>query len=509
VAQVYVQYKKASDPGWTNAATYNDQSGYNAVSYGPITLSGLDSLTTYNVRIYISRNTNPTDTLTTSTTSFTTASGTPTVTTDAATNVSYGSAKLNGTVNPQALTVDVYFDYGTTSGNYTSHVGVGQYTGSTGQAVQYSLSGLASSTTYYYRCRVVYNTNQEVSGSEVSFTTSLEPSEARKRGQDMLAIQDFDRKYGVATKVFFTVPQDSGSDLNVFYSGAVVWSAGEVKRTQVTYNDTNAPTVSGPTNTNNVPVQVSGSLYSLILDAAELQCDELFITLTNSGTAVRDLMLRVRTRHQLGSADIDARQISNGTAVKLTGAGTGSGLIAAGGISDGATGTGADIVGLSDSNWMRFGRVTNADGTDNTHIYLGAAASGVTDYYNGCVVAIIKGGVALSQGQARIITAYNATTKIATVDAQWDDTPGNGAIWAIAPGSRPWGASPASTDLAHVPTNASSYGDFLQFLFQRFAYKITQDGSAQIWFDSTNTELFKRTVSDTGSLQTVEILTDY
>jgi hypothetical protein len=53
----------------------------------------------------------------------------------------------------------------------------------------------------------------------------------------------------------------------------------------------------------------------------------------------------------------------------------------------------------------------------DTAITLDSTAAAQTDFYKGCVVAITSGSGA---NQARIITAYNGTTKVATIDRGWD-----------------------------------------------------------------------------------------
>jgi hypothetical protein len=53
----------------------------------------------------------------------------------------------------------------------------------------------------------------------------------------------------------------------------------------------------------------------------------------------------------------------------------------------------------------------------DTAITLDASAAAQTDFYKGSVVTIISGNGA---NQARIITAYNGSTKVATIDRGWD-----------------------------------------------------------------------------------------
>ena len=98
----------------------------------------------------------------------------PSVTTNAA-SVSGATATLNGTVNPNgAATTSVRFIYSTNSllsidtGTATATPSI--ITGASGVSVSYNLSGLAGSTTYYYRV-VATNSVGTTSGSIQSFTT--------------------------------------------------------------------------------------------------------------------------------------------------------------------------------------------------------------------------------------------------------------------------------------------------------------------------------------------------
>ncbi|MFZ9156025.1 MAG: hypothetical protein ACO22A_06705, partial [Schleiferiaceae bacterium] len=62
-------------------------------------------------------------------------------------------------------------------------------------------------------------------------------------------------------------------------------------------------------------------------------------------------------------------------------------------------------------------------------ITLAAGASAVDDLYNGERVEIIEG---TGSGQSRLITDYNGTTKVATVDRNWIVNPDNTSVYAIA-----------------------------------------------------------------------------
>lgn len=69
----------------------------------------------------------------------------------------------------------------------------------------------------------------------------------------------------------------------------------------------------------------------------------------------------------------------------------------------------------------------------DTAITLDATAAAQTDFYKGSVVTIISGDGA---NQARIITAYNGSTKVATIDRGWDvalTTGGTRSVFAVFP----------------------------------------------------------------------------
>jgi len=97
----------------------------------------------------------------------------PSVTTNAATNVSYSSATLNGTLDSTsgAPLVDVYFEWGTSQGGPYPNSQKADSMTSAG-SFSYDLSGLSSSQTYYYRTRAETNgVYEDVYEGEKSFTT--------------------------------------------------------------------------------------------------------------------------------------------------------------------------------------------------------------------------------------------------------------------------------------------------------------------------------------------------
>ncbi|MGC2063196.1 MAG: PA domain-containing protein [Thermodesulfovibrionales bacterium] len=76
----------------------------------------------------------------------------PTVTTDPATAITNTSATLNASVNPNAMSTDVNFDYGpTTTYGTTIAATPATVTGATPTGVSAAISGLSPNTKYYYR----------------------------------------------------------------------------------------------------------------------------------------------------------------------------------------------------------------------------------------------------------------------------------------------------------------------------------------------------------------------
>ena len=104
----------------------------------------------------------------------------PTVATAAATSVTGTSATLNGTVNPNSGATTYVFRYGTTPGlsGTTTTVPVSPGVagaGSSATPVTFPLTGLAISTTYYYRVEAT-NAGGTTSGNIVAFATHTPPS---------------------------------------------------------------------------------------------------------------------------------------------------------------------------------------------------------------------------------------------------------------------------------------------------------------------------------------------
>ena len=63
-----------------------------------------------------------------------------------------------------------------------------------------------------------------------------------------------------------------------------------------------------------------------------------------------------------------------------------------------------------------------------TAITLRSGASATDDYYTKAVIGIVRG---TGQGQARQITGYVGSTKVATVDTAWSTIPDNTSVYQI------------------------------------------------------------------------------
>ena len=171
---VVFQYGTTTSYGSQVTATESPVTGTSAVSVSA-QLTGLSPDTTYHYQVV---GTNSAGTTNGTNQSFTTLSaGTaPTVTTDAASNVSTTSATLNGMVNPNGLSTTVVFQYGTTT-SYGSQVTAVEspVSGTSPVSVSGQLSDLSPNTVFHYRV-VGTNSAGTTNGANQMFTTTALPS---------------------------------------------------------------------------------------------------------------------------------------------------------------------------------------------------------------------------------------------------------------------------------------------------------------------------------------------
>lgn len=486
-ASAQLQYKRTVDSTWTNFGTPTTTKGFVPVVVTGVALTGLSALTSYDVRLVITRTTSANTSTTSTVASFTTLPGTPTVTTDSVSTVTAHSATLNATVAVNAGTnTFVYWNWGTDNPP-TENTTATQPVAADGSFTQ-GISGLLASTPYFAQAFTVFNTpsGSPTSGAVVTFTTAADPL-AAAANEDHMHIYEYDGIYGHDKTVYFTLqaPASSSSDRLVTTAPGSLFASGDIK-----------VSIDGGAfaNVANSVTQVAASnpLYSLVLDdTTEMIGEDILVQIVDQDSpAFRDAFIHVRTKIKTGQIVVSADAITNGTAVSFTGNGSGHGLSAVGGA------TGMDIDGVLGQHSARHSTAqAGAAGT----ITLDTSASATNDYYNGMVILIVSGTGA---GQSRVITDYVGASKVATVGKAWATNPDATSEFVIIPGDDTWSTAPGA-ELAALPTFASSYADMLQFLFQRFAYKRTQTATTftMTKADST-TALATAGVSDNGTTET-------
>lgn len=485
-ADVKLEYRKFGDTTWIQAgAVDTGKSGYSELSISR-NLTGLLGSTVYEFRLNMTRTTVNEASLISAVSTFTTLAGAPTITTDPATNVSHNSAVLNSTLDINDGTgVNVYFKWGTD--NPPTQNQTANQSASADGSFQQSINGLSANTTYFFQAFVSFSTpsGSPASGIVRSFTTPADPAveAAQEAHVNRIEFRAW-RNQSATIPLAVVSPASSSSDR--LLTTASPFATGDVKFSK----DGGAYA-----NTTNLPVQVTASEpgRTLVLTAGELDATwyTSIIIKDQDGPVFRDLEIIVHTEERVGSVVYDASAASNKSAFKAIGQGTGHGIEAIGGA------TGNDIDGIIAEH---FGRVSVAQAGGASTVTLDAGASASNDYYNGFLAIIVSGTGA---GQVRVITAYNGTTKVATVDSSWTTNPASGSKVLLDGAERGWFTGP-SAELASIPVATSSYGAHLQLVFQRFAYKITQTATTQTLFKAdSSTTLGTRTVSDNGTTQTI------
>jgi len=161
----HFQYGTSTSYGLTTAP--DTQTG-NTVRNVSANISSLTANTIYHFRI-VASNADGTRTGNDRTFSTLTATGTPVVTTNPATNVTTSAATLNGVLDPHGLTTTVHFQYGTTT-SYGHTTAMQTQTGSTYRNIAANIGALTTHTTYHFRI-VGTNSAGTRMGSDRTFTT--------------------------------------------------------------------------------------------------------------------------------------------------------------------------------------------------------------------------------------------------------------------------------------------------------------------------------------------------
>ena len=140
---------------------------------------------------------------------------------------------------------------------------------------------------------------------------------------------------------------------------------------------------------------------------------------------------------------------------------TGSvGSVATGGITAASIADGAiDRATFAADTGLQTVRSNTAQAGGSTSITLDASASATTDYYINSLI-YLTGGTGV--GQARFCTAYNGTTKVATVNSAWATNPDATTTFAVIPfDSIPGATAPTAAQVATaVFTDLLSGSDF-------------------------------------------------
>lgn len=475
-----LQYKKTADSTWVSFGSPKVSSGYSADTVGTTLLEALEGSTSYDVRVLLTRTTTNETTLEGTVTTFVTSPAYPTAVTEPATQITAVGAILNATVSPNNQP-SINASWRLWNAAYPAIIYTYTYpsnpiTEST--FVSYPVSGLNFNTTYNFYSRVDYG-SRNVRGATLSFTTPGDPVPGSLLEDFMQVFEFNERKYGVASTMYFALGAPSTASADRFYYGAAPFVAGDVQISK----DGGAWA-----NVNDLPVRIGTSAtMALTLTATEMQATTIVVQIIDQdGPQYRDAMLIVRTKQELGQVVVDASQVGgSASAVTLTPSTGGYGL----------SGTGSP----SFTGALRSG-VTQTGSGGNT-IVLDSGASGTNDFYNGCLVIITSGtGV----GQARVITDYVASTFTATVHKTWLTTPlGAGNGFLIIPGEDLWEVSPG-VELASEPTSASSFGKLLQFVWQRFGltHKMTSVDFTMYKADDT-TPLAIFDASDSSGVQSI------
>jgi len=181
------------------------------------------------------------------------------------------------------------------------------------------------------------------------------------------------------------------------------------------YTGVNASQVGGLT-------VVSGCIPNAVAGAA----GGLFIAGTNAATTVTTALTTTFTGNLTGSV---ASVATGGIAAASFAAGAiTAAAIATDAIDADAIAADA-VVELANGNALLTG-IAQAGSTYSNIVLAASGPSAVDDYYNGCLVEIYSGTGA---GQARLITDYTGSSKIAIVDNPWATAPGTGCLYRIMP----------------------------------------------------------------------------
>ena len=350
-----------------------------------------------------------------------------------------------------------------------------------------------------------------------------------------------DAKYGTQTTITFVLRTKSATDSDTYYdSTAPLASECKIYHDGVAYNSGNGTT--------NAPSLVTGGLWTLVLTASELSnADVVDLVIKSATTLWRDQHIQIRTKWKIGQFDIDASQITNGDAMKLTGNGSGKSInankdlytaaqlqigsnLAVGGdfavtgnltaaamSLTGALAVGSNLTvggamtvtgilsasainGVLSSMVLRSSTLPDQTGMSSTQVKLDTGASATADYYKTAIIMMVTG---TSAGQSRVINAYS-TGRVATINRAWSTQPVSGDTFILLPGNDVWNYVQVELADGTALVSGPSVGTAIQALYQRFFFKRTQTAAVQTLYKAdAATVLDTCAVDDDGTTETV------
>lgn len=234
-------------------------------------------------------------------------------------------------------------------------------------------------------------------------------------------------KYGVARHIYIPIIKRAVVD----YAVGADWTpaAGDVKISK----DGGAAA-----NVGTLPVAIAmgnGAMWDFTISATEMQAAQVTVTVVDAATkAVEDQAFVIETygnasaQHEfdLDTPTVVASSVSALAANVITAASINADAITAAKIADNAI----DRATFAADTGLQSVRSNTAQAGAAGTITLDAAASATTDFYKGLEIYLTG---ATGVGQARIITAYNGGTKVATISPNWATNPDVTTTFAIIP----------------------------------------------------------------------------
>lgn len=238
--------------------------------------------------------------------------------------------------------------------------------------------------------------------------------------------------------------------VNVVNAAGTAWGSGAITAASIASDAiTAAKIAAGAIDAATFAADVDAEILSyLVDDATRIDASALN---TATGTSIPDILTDTSTTLQgeLDGIQADTEDIQSRLPASLVSgridASVGAmaaNVVTASAIADGAI----DRATFAADTGLQTIRSNTAQAGAGTTITLDASASAVDDFYNNSYV-FLTGGTGV--GQARFISDYVGSTKVATVNAAWATNPDNTSTFAILPFSTIPGASaPTAAEVA-------------------------------------------------------------